>query len=40
MPTAAIITTIAAAHLGNFSGLEEIAAAKAEIFEGYLLAGL
>jgi UDP-N-acetylmuramoyl-tripeptide--D-alanyl-D-alanine ligase len=33
-PHVAIITTIAAAHLGNFSGLEEIAAAKAEIFEG------
>jgi UDP-N-acetylmuramoyl-tripeptide--D-alanyl-D-alanine ligase len=33
-PHIAIITTIAAAHLGNFSGLEEIAAAKAEIFEG------
>lgn len=33
-PHVAIITTIAPAHLGNFSGLEEIAAAKAEIFEG------
>jgi UDP-N-acetylmuramoyl-tripeptide--D-alanyl-D-alanine ligase len=33
-PHIAIITTIAAAHLGNFSGLEEIAAAKSEIFEG------
>jgi UDP-N-acetylmuramoyl-tripeptide--D-alanyl-D-alanine ligase len=33
-PHVAIITTIAAAHLGNFSGLEEIAAAKSEIFEG------
>jgi UDP-N-acetylmuramoyl-tripeptide--D-alanyl-D-alanine ligase len=33
-PHVAIITTIAAAHLGNFSGLEEIARAKAEIFEG------
>ncbi|MCB1447180.1 MAG: UDP-N-acetylmuramoylalanyl-D-glutamyl-2,6-diaminopimelate--D-alanyl-D-alanine ligase [Rhizobiaceae bacterium] len=33
-PHVAIITTIAAAHLGNFSGIEEIAAAKAEIFEG------
>ena len=33
-PHVAIVTTIAAAHLGNFSGLEEIAAAKAEIFEG------
>ncbi|WP_137154555.1 UDP-N-acetylmuramoylalanyl-D-glutamyl-2,6-diaminopimelate--D-alanyl-D-alanine ligase [Rhizobium sp. FKL33] len=33
-PHVAIITTIAAAHLGNFSGLDEIARAKAEIFEG------
>ncbi len=33
-PHVAIITTIAAAHLGNFASLEEIAAAKAEIFEG------
>lgn len=33
-PHVAIITTIAAAHLGNFKSLEEIAAAKAEIFEG------
>jgi UDP-N-acetylmuramoyl-tripeptide--D-alanyl-D-alanine ligase len=33
-PHVAIVTTIAAAHLGNFSGLEEIAAAKSEIFEG------
>jgi UDP-N-acetylmuramoyl-tripeptide--D-alanyl-D-alanine ligase len=33
-PHIAIVTTIAAAHLGNFSGLEEIAAAKSEIFEG------
>ena len=33
-PHVAIITTIAAAHLGNFRNLEEIAAAKAEIFEG------
>ncbi|MBO3760858.1 UDP-N-acetylmuramoylalanyl-D-glutamyl-2,6-diaminopimelate--D-alanyl-D-alanine ligase [Ciceribacter sp. L1K22] len=33
-PHVAIITTIAAAHLGNFNSLEEIAAAKAEIFEG------
>lgn len=33
-PHVAIITTIAAAHLGNFKNIEEIAAAKAEIFEG------
>ncbi|MEL7542556.1 MAG: UDP-N-acetylmuramoyl-tripeptide--D-alanyl-D-alanine ligase [Pseudomonadota bacterium] len=33
-PHVAMITTIAAAHLGHFSGLDEIAAAKAEIFEG------
>nr|CAD6617076.1 UDP-N-acetylmuramoylalanyl-D-glutamyl-2, 6-diaminopimelate--D-alanyl-D-alanine ligase [Rhizobium sp. TCK] len=33
-PHVTIITTIAAAHLGHFRNLEEIAAAKAEIFEG------
>ena len=33
-PGLAIITTLAPAHLGNFTGIEEIAAAKAEIFEG------
>ena len=33
-PHVAIVTTIAAAHLGYFSDLDEIAAAKAEIFEG------
>ena len=33
-PHVAIVTTIAAAHLGHFRNLEEIAAAKAEIFEG------
>nr|WP_281431856.1 UDP-N-acetylmuramoylalanyl-D-glutamyl-2,6-diaminopimelate--D-alanyl-D-alanine ligase [Rhizobium setariae] len=38
-PHIAIITTIAAAHLGNFSGLEEIATAKAEIFEGIVKGG-
>ena len=38
-PHVAIVTTIAAAHLGNFSGLEEIAAAKAEIFEGIVPGG-
>ncbi|MGO6903856.1 UDP-N-acetylmuramoylalanyl-D-glutamyl-2,6-diaminopimelate--D-alanyl-D-alanine ligase [Rhizobium ruizarguesonis] len=33
-PDVAIITTIAPAHLGNFRNIKEIAAAKAEIFEG------
>lgn len=33
-PHVAIITTIAAAHLGNFKSIKEIAAAKSEIFEG------
>ncbi|PYE90165.1 UDP-N-acetylmuramoylalanyl-D-glutamyl-2,6-diaminopimelate--D-alanyl-D-alanine ligase [Phyllobacterium leguminum] len=33
-PHVAIITLIAPAHLGHFKNLEEIAAAKAEIFEG------
>lgn len=33
-PHVAIITTIAAAHLGNFKNLTEIAAAKSEIMEG------
>ncbi|MHB0953708.1 MAG: UDP-N-acetylmuramoylalanyl-D-glutamyl-2,6-diaminopimelate--D-alanyl-D-alanine ligase [Allorhizobium sp.] len=33
-PHVAVITTIAPAHLGNFRNLKEIAAAKAEIFEG------
>lgn len=33
-PHIAIITTIAPAHIGHFSGEEAIAAAKAEIFEG------
>ena len=33
-PHVAIITTVAAAHLGNFKNIKEIAAAKAEIFEG------
>ncbi len=33
-PHVAIITTVAAAHLGNFNNLSEIAAAKAEIMEG------
>lgn len=33
-PHVAIITTIAASHLGNFDSLDEIADAKAEIFTG------
>jgi UDP-N-acetylmuramoyl-tripeptide--D-alanyl-D-alanine ligase len=33
-PHVALITLIAAAHLGHFRNLEEIAQAKAEIFEG------
>jgi UDP-N-acetylmuramoyl-tripeptide--D-alanyl-D-alanine ligase len=33
-PHVAIITLIAAAHLGHFKSLDDIAAAKAEIFEG------
>lgn len=33
-PHVAIVTLIAAAHLGNFKNLDGIAAAKAEIFEG------
>ena len=33
-PHVALVTTIAAAHLGNFANLDEIALAKAEIFEG------
>lgn len=38
-PHIAMITTIAPAHLGNFRNLEEIAAAKAEIFEGVVPGG-
>ncbi|WP_164116265.1 UDP-N-acetylmuramoyl-tripeptide--D-alanyl-D-alanine ligase [Sphingorhabdus sp. Alg239-R122] len=34
-PHVAIVTTIAPAHIGHFSGEEEIADAKAEIFEGF-----
>lgn len=33
-PHIALITNIAAVHIGNFNGLDEIAAAKAEILEG------
>jgi UDP-N-acetylmuramoyl-tripeptide--D-alanyl-D-alanine ligase len=39
LPHVAIITTIAAAHLGNFKSIKEIAAAKAEIFEGLVPGG-
>ncbi len=33
-PQVAVITNVAASHLGNFASLDEIAAAKAEIFTG------
>ncbi|MEP6826489.1 MAG: UDP-N-acetylmuramoylalanyl-D-glutamyl-2,6-diaminopimelate--D-alanyl-D-alanine ligase, partial [Aestuariivirga sp.] len=38
-PHVAIITTIAASHLGHFSSLDEIAEAKAEIFSGVVPGG-
>ena len=38
-PHVAIITTIAASHLGNFASLDEIADAKAEIFTGIVPGG-
>ncbi len=38
-PHVAAITLIAPAHLGHFANLEEIAVAKAEIFEGVLPGG-
>jgi UDP-N-acetylmuramoyl-tripeptide--D-alanyl-D-alanine ligase len=38
-PHLAIITSIAASHLGNFASLDEIAAAKAEIFSGVVVGG-
>lgn len=38
-PEIAIVTLIAAAHLGHFRDLDEIAEAKAEIFEGVTLDG-
>lgn len=38
-PHVAIVTTVAPAHLGNFRDIEEIAAAKAEIFEGVVSGG-
>lgn len=39
-PHVAIITTIAASHLGNFKSLDEIAEAKAEIFSGVVYGGV
>lgn len=38
-PNVAMITTVEAAHLGNFHHIEEIAAAKAEIMEGLVPGG-
>ncbi|HTV69752.1 MAG TPA: UDP-N-acetylmuramoylalanyl-D-glutamyl-2,6-diaminopimelate--D-alanyl-D-alanine ligase [Rhizobiaceae bacterium] len=38
-PHVAVVTLIAAAHLGYFKNLEEIATAKAEIFEGLVPGG-
>lgn len=38
-PHVAVITTIAASHLGNFSSLDGIADAKAEIFNGVVQGG-
>ena len=38
-PDVAIVTLIAPAHLGHFRDLDEIAAAKAEIFEGVVPGG-
>ncbi len=38
-PHVAIITTIAASHLGHFASLDEIAEAKAEIFSGVVQGG-
>ncbi|MDO1584501.1 UDP-N-acetylmuramoylalanyl-D-glutamyl-2,6-diaminopimelate--D-alanyl-D-alanine ligase [Rhizobium oryzicola] len=38
-PHVSVITTIAAAHLGHFKSMDEIAAAKAEIFEGVVPGG-
>jgi UDP-N-acetylmuramoyl-tripeptide--D-alanyl-D-alanine ligase len=38
-PHIAIVTTVVAAHLGNFNDESEIAKAKAEIFEGLLPGG-
>lgn len=38
-PHVAVITKIAPAHLAHFSGIGEIAAAKSEIFKGFLTGG-
>ncbi|MBK3746068.1 UDP-N-acetylmuramoylalanyl-D-glutamyl-2,6-diaminopimelate--D-alanyl-D-alanine ligase, partial [Paraburkholderia aspalathi] len=38
-PHVALVTLIAPAHLGQFANLEEIAAAKAEVFEGVIPGG-
>jgi UDP-N-acetylmuramoyl-tripeptide--D-alanyl-D-alanine ligase len=38
-PHVAIVTTVAASHLGHFNSLDEIAAAKAEIFSGVATGG-
>lgn len=38
-PHLAVITTIGETHIGNFGGLDDIAAAKAEIFEGVVSQG-
>ena len=39
-PDVALVTTIAPAHLGHFGSVEEIADAKAEIFEGLASGGI
>jgi UDP-N-acetylmuramoyl-tripeptide--D-alanyl-D-alanine ligase len=38
-PHVAIVTTVAASHLGHFNSLDDIAAAKAEIFSGVTTGG-
>ncbi|MDE2447005.1 MAG: UDP-N-acetylmuramoylalanyl-D-glutamyl-2,6-diaminopimelate--D-alanyl-D-alanine ligase [Alphaproteobacteria bacterium] len=38
-PHIAIVTLVAASHLGNFASLDQIAEAKAEIFNGLVLGG-
>jgi UDP-N-acetylmuramoyl-tripeptide--D-alanyl-D-alanine ligase len=38
-PHVAIVTNVAASHLGHFASLDEIAAAKAEIFSGVVAGG-
>jgi UDP-N-acetylmuramoyl-tripeptide--D-alanyl-D-alanine ligase len=39
-PHVALVTTVAPAHLGHFRSVEEIAEAKAEIFEGVVAGGV